>query len=62
MVAAEERGSPALGVAREEDVVPLTLHPGDDRADAGPGVEPAAQRSDLGRLVPELEEAEDGVK
>jgi hypothetical protein len=30
------------------------------RADAGPGVEPAAQRDDLGRLMAELEEAEGG--
>jgi hypothetical protein len=53
---------PALRVAGDGHVVALALHAGDDRADSGPRVEPAAKRRDLGRRLPELEEAEGGDK
>jgi hypothetical protein len=41
---------------------PAALHGLDDQAQAAPGVEPPAQRRDLGRRPAELEEAEGGDK
>lgn len=49
-----------LVVAGEAEIVPLPGHPGRDQADAGPGAEPRADESKLGRVALEEREAESG--
>jgi hypothetical protein len=62
VVAADEGRALAFWEVGEGHVVPLALHPCDDRAKPAPGVEPAVKHGDLGRLVADLEEAERGAE
>jgi hypothetical protein len=55
VIASEERSTPVFGLRGERDVPAAALHRLDDHAESAPGVEPAAQRGDLGRRLPELE-------
>ena len=61
--AREEHRPPALAViAAEFEIVALACHAGDDVADAGPRVEPAVAKAQLGLKRFKVGEAEGGAE
>ena len=52
----DERRLPAVLLVRQRHLVAMLAHPDDDRAEAGPGVEPGVEHGELADHLPLFDE------